>query len=67
MRESVIYQEILEVGLQEGEKRGVQTERSLVLRLLTRRVGVLPQEVRQRVEALPLEELENLGVALLDF
>ncbi|MFQ4146063.1 DUF4351 domain-containing protein [Chlorogloeopsis sp. ULAP02] len=62
MRESVIYQEILEEGLQEGEKRGLQRERSLVMRLLTRRVGVLPQEVRQRIETLPLEQLENLGV-----
>jgi hypothetical protein len=35
--------------------------------LLTRRVGELPQETRQRIQDLPLEELENLGEALLDF
>ena len=64
MRESVIYQEILS----EGEQRGRETEgRSLVLRQLTRRVGELPQEVRQRIETLSLEQLENLGEALLDF
>ncbi len=39
----------------------------LVLRLLTRRVGELPQEVRSRIETLSLEQLENLGEALLDF
>jgi predicted transposase YdaD len=72
VRESVIYQEILSEGLQEGEQRGEQRGRemegrSLVLRQLTRRVGELPQEVRQRIETLSLEQLENLGEALLDF
>ncbi|MGB3641426.1 MAG: DUF4351 domain-containing protein, partial [Rivularia sp. (in: cyanobacteria)] len=32
-----------------------------------RRVGELPEDVRQQVEILSLEELENLGEALLDF
>jgi predicted transposase YdaD len=72
VRESVIYQEILSEGLQEGEQRGEKRGRemegrSLVLRQLTRRVGELPQEVRQRIETLSLEQLENLGEALLDF
>ncbi|KYC38961.1 hypothetical protein WA1_33735 [Scytonema hofmannii PCC 7110] len=40
---------------------------SLIFRLLTRRVGELPQQVRERVETLSLEQLENLGEALLDF
>lgn len=63
MRESVIYQEILA----EGEQRGEQRERSLIVRQLTRRVGELPQEVREQIESLDLEQLENLGEALLDF
>ncbi|MGF2036165.1 MAG: Rpn family recombination-promoting nuclease/putative transposase [Nostoc sp. CmiVER01] len=63
MRESVIYQEILA----EGEQRGEQRERSLIVRQLTRRVGELPQEMRERIETLDLEQLENLGEALLDF
>ena len=42
-------------------------ELSLILRLLNRKVGELPQEIRQRIEALSLEELENLAEALLDF
>lgn len=37
------------------------------MRLLTRKVGELPEDVRQSVETLPSEELENLGEALLDF
>jgi predicted transposase YdaD len=60
MRESVIYQDIL----REGEEKG---ERSLILRQLTRRVGELPQLWRDRVNSLSLEQLENLGEALLDF
>jgi predicted transposase YdaD len=72
MRESVIYQEILAEGEQRGEERGEQRgrqegERSLILRQLTRRVGELPQQVLERIETLSLEQLENLGEALLDF
>jgi predicted transposase YdaD len=72
MRESVIFQEILAEGELLGEQRGRQEGRKaegqlLVLRLLTRRVGELPQEVRSRIETLSLEQLENLGEALLDF
>ncbi|AVH67168.1 MULTISPECIES: DUF4351 domain-containing protein [unclassified Nostoc] len=68
MRESVIYQEILAEGEQRGEQRGREAEgQLLILRLLTRRVGELPQEVRSQIENLSLEQLENLGEALLDF
>ncbi len=72
MRESVIYQEILKEGEQLGEQRGREEGRKaegqlLILRLLTRRVGELPQEVLDRIETLSLEQLENLGEALLDF
>jgi hypothetical protein len=42
-------------------------KRSLILRQLTRRVGILPSEVRSQVESLNLEKLESLGEALLDF
>ncbi len=56
LQETRVYREIKEEG-----------ERALVIRLLTRRVGELPQEVREKVESLPLEQLENLGEALLDF
>jgi predicted transposase YdaD len=67
MRESVIYQEILAEGEQRGEQRGERRERALILRQLNRRVGELPQQVRLRLEILSLEQLENLGEALLDF
>ncbi|MEB3337649.1 MAG: Rpn family recombination-promoting nuclease/putative transposase [Leptolyngbyaceae bacterium] len=68
MRESVIYQEIYQEGEAKGEVKGrAEGERSLVLRLLTRRVGEVPAQLRSQIEVLPLEQLEALGEALLDF
>jgi predicted transposase/invertase (TIGR01784 family) len=64
LRETRVYREIKEEGREEGRSEG---EKSLVLRQLARRVGELPQDVRQQVESLSLEQLENLGEALLDF
>ncbi|PMB22382.1 hypothetical protein CEN47_19975, partial [Fischerella thermalis CCMEE 5319] len=64
MRESVIYQEILEEGRQEGRQEG---ELALLLKLLTRRVGTLPPELQMQIQALPLTQIEELGEALLDF
>jgi Domain of unknown function (DUF4351) len=55
-------------GVQEGEQTGaVREARSLVLRLLARRVGTLPATVEAQVQALALPQLEALGEALLDF
>lgn len=60
LKETRVYQEIKEEGRIEGE-------RSLIFRLLQRRVGELPQNIRESIETLSLEKLENLGEALLDF
>lgn len=40
---------------------------SLILRLLKRRVGEVPEPLRTQIEALPIDQLEALGEALLDF
>jgi Domain of unknown function (DUF4351) len=42
-------------------------ERSLVLRLLTRRLGELTPETEFQIRTLSLPQLEELGEALLDF
>ncbi len=60
LKETRVYREIKQEGREEGERK-------IILQLLTRRVGELPQEMRQRVENFSLEQLENLGEALLDF
>ncbi len=75
MRESVIYQEWRAEALSEGRTEGraegraegLQRERDLVLRLLTRRLGDLSPDVIQQVQGLPIEAVEALGEALLDF
>jgi predicted transposase YdaD len=68
MRESVIYQDILAEGEQKGRQEGRVAEgRSLVIRLLTRKLGQVSQDLLEQIETLSLEQLENLGEALLDF
>jgi predicted transposase/invertase (TIGR01784 family) len=71
MRESSVYQEFREEiiaaeRLNMAAER-LNGERSLVLRLLNRRVGTLPETVQAQVEALPLERMETLALDLLDF
>ena len=60
--------QIVTSWMQEGIEQGIeQGERSLVLRLLTKRVGTLPSEVRDRIDQLPIDQVEALGEALLEF
>ena len=55
-------------GRQEGEREGRQAEAAaLTLRLLQRRCGVLTLQQQAQLQALPLERLETLADALLDF
>jgi predicted transposase YdaD len=62
------YQEVFQVGRQEGEQTGRQTgEADLVIRLLTRRCGVLSSAQEQAIRGLAIEQLEALGEAVLDF
>ncbi len=64
MQESVIYQEIA----QKNEQRGRLTEgKTFLLRLLAKRVGVVPPEAMSQIDGLSLEQLETLGEATLDF
>jgi predicted transposase YdaD len=56
MRESVIYQDILQEG-----------ELSLLMRLLRRKVGTVPPALLVQIQSLPLNQMEDLGEALLDF
>ena len=62
----------IEQGIQQGMERGIergveQGERSLLLRLLNRRLGVVSEELISQINTLPLNKLEDLGEALLDF
>ena len=75
MKESTMYQAIKAEGFQQGMARGERSgvehricyRRSLLLRLLNRRLGVIPSELIAQIDTLPLHKLEDLGEALLDF
>jgi Domain of unknown function (DUF4351) len=68
MNLSPVYEKWRQDTLQEGRQEGRQEgERSLVLRLLSRRIGDLSPDFISRVEALSLSKIEMLGEALLDF
>lgn len=75
MQESVIYQDIIQEGIQQGIQEGIQQgiqervreERQLALKLLTRKVGDVPDDSRTRIEQLELAQVEALIEALLDF
>lgn len=72
MQESVTYQDILQKGAQQGLQQGRQEGRreeaiSLLVRLLTRRFGAVDSQLQERLQGLSLEQLEELGEALLDF
>ena len=53
-----------EEGRQEGEAQG---EAKVTLRQLNRRCGPLSDATTARIQALPLQQLESLAEALLDF
>ena len=74
--QSVAYREIFGQGRQEGEAKGrkegrqeglQQGEAALTLRQLNRRCGPLSPDTTTQIQALPLERLEALAVALLDY
>jgi predicted transposase YdaD len=60
VRETRFFQEVLQEGRQEGEA-------DFALRLLTRRCGEVSIEQQAIIRSLSIEQLENLGEALLDF
>ncbi|MDZ8140500.1 MAG: Rpn family recombination-promoting nuclease/putative transposase [Nostoc sp. DedQUE04] len=55
-------------AIREAKEEGREEEaRSLILRLLNRRVGEFPESLQRQIQVLSLEQLEALGDALLDF
>ncbi|QUV81759.1 Rpn family recombination-promoting nuclease/putative transposase [Chloracidobacterium sp. D] len=72
MRESVIYQEIIERGLAQGVERGLAQGSHLeairlARTLLERRFGPLPESIAAQVALLSREQAENLAVETLNF
>jgi predicted transposase YdaD len=67
LEQTRVYQEAKAEGELIGEARGEAKEQALILRQLTRRVGNMSSQLQERIKSLPLERLEALGEALLDF
>jgi hypothetical protein len=64
MRLEPLYQRDREQAIQEGNKQG---EQRLIIRQLHRRIGEVNASLIERIKGLSIEQLENLGEALLDF
>lgn len=60
LKQTKVYQEAKTEGVAEGEQ-------NLVLRLLTKRFGVIAPATESKIKSLSLSNLEELGEALLDF
>jgi len=71
MRLAPLYQQDREQAVQQGVQQGLEQgriqEANLVIRLLQRRFGEIPQNLEETIRKLPVERLEDLGLALLDF
>ena len=64
LKKTRFYQEALGEGKAEGRQEG---EANLVIRQLNRRLEEIPQNLREKILAMSVEQLENLGESLLDF
>lgn len=68
MKESVIYQDILQKGEEKGNKEGEKNEAfRLVSRQLNRKFGAIDSLILERLQGLTTEQLEELAEDFLDF
>ena len=67
MQESVVYQDILQRGIDRGEQRGKQSEAfSINMRLIKRRFGQIESQLEAQISSLSVAKLEDLSEVLLD-
>jgi len=74
-RQAILWegrQEGIAIGIREGRQEGRQEERkegevALIMRLLYRRLGAIEPMLTERIQELSIQDLEALGVELLDF
>lgn len=68
MQESVIYQELRAEAREEvRQEERLEGEKTLIFRLLARKIGEISVATKSQIAALSRSQLENLGEALLDF
>jgi len=59
--EETMQEGVMEIVTSWAEQGAEREARSLVLRLLTRRVGDVPQRMRLQIDTLSITQLESLG------
>jgi predicted transposase YdaD len=64
LKETRVYQEAKAEGREEGRE---EEGRSLVMRLLNRRFGALPEALVVKIANLSIAQIEDLAEALLEF
>ncbi|MCY7385722.1 MAG: Rpn family recombination-promoting nuclease/putative transposase [Microcoleus sp. CAN_BIN18] len=76
LEETRFYREAKQEGIEQGIEQVVvqgivqgivQGERAIILRLLNRRVGTLPESITNKIADLSIEQIETLAEELLDF
>ncbi len=80
MEGSVIYQDILQKGITQGEQRGLQQglqqgkqrglqqgEAKVLIRLISRRFGSISPTVEEKIRSLSISQLEELTEAQFNF
>ncbi|NER08339.1 MAG: DUF4351 domain-containing protein [Okeania sp. SIO3C4] len=75
MKESVIYQDILQTGFergfQMGFERGLQKAKAtiikIIIRFLTRNLGIISEEMEAKIRSLSISELDELVDAQFNF
>ena len=68
LEESVVYQDILRKGRKQGRQEGRQEGlRTIIQQQLERRFVKLSPAILRQIEGLTVAQLEDLGVALLEF
>jgi hypothetical protein len=61
------FMEIVTSWMEQGIEQGIEREITFILRLLSRRLGTINPEIQEQIRSLPIELVEELGEALLDF
>ena len=63
LEETRAYQELVAIGMEKGMEKGIL---SLITLQSERKFGKISQNIREKMEKLSLDKLEQLGESLLD-
>jgi predicted transposase/invertase (TIGR01784 family) len=64
LKQTRVYQDARQEGIQEGRE---EAARSLILKLLVYRIGLVSEDMSARIQRLSIPQVERLGEALLNF